>query len=165
MKKLLVVLILCGIAVPVHAMGPMNILSPYIKGGIEIHSNGESTTWPHIGGVGAELNLPLVPMTPFVEGGYTWHSENDVDMKNIPVTAGLKYKLVPLPFITPYLAAGVSMNFLSVETPVSSSSETKFGMSLRGGVTLSKLIVEVAYNKIFSEDSGSQIYLGGGIRL
>jgi hypothetical protein len=161
MKKLLVVLILCGIAVPASAMGPMNILSPYIKGGIEIHSNGESSTWPHIGGVGAELNLPLVPMTPFIEGGYTWHSVNGADMKNIPVTAGLKFNIVPLPFITPYLAGGLSMNFLSHN----SNSETKFGMSLRAGVTLSQLIVEGAYNKIFSDGSGNQFYLGGGFKL
>jgi hypothetical protein len=165
MKKLMVVSLLCILTVPALGMGPMNLISPYVKGGVEIHSNDDTSTWPVIGGVGAELNFPMVPMTPFLEGAYTWHSENGVDMKNIPVTAGLKYKLIPLPMITPYLAGGVSMNFMSYEVGEFSYSETKFGMSLRGGVTVSKFIVEIAYNKIFQEGSGNHFYLGAGIKL
>ncbi len=164
MRKVLVAVILCGMATSASALG-MGLLSPYVKGGMEIHTNGASSTWPIIGGIGAELGLLFVPLTPFVEAAYTWHSENGVDMKNIPVTLGLKYRFLPLPFVTPYFSAGLSMNFLSAESGAFSSSETKLGMSLRGGLTLSNLIVEAAYNRIFQEGSGSQFYMGGGIKL
>ena len=169
MKKSIAIILLCGTLTPAIAMGPMNMISPYIKGGVAINMNEESQNWPMVSG-GVEISLPLIPVVPFVEAGYSWHSETVVENQTIaqsliPISGGIKYKLVPLPFITPYLAVALSMNFYNYEFQGESSNDTYMGLSIRGGLSVTKLVLEIAYNKIFSQSTWNQLYIGGGIRL
>jgi hypothetical protein len=175
MKKLALFLVLLFVSTPLLA-GPVG-LGIGIHGGIEMiissEEDAETQTYTAIGGL-VDFSLPGIPIGLRAGGEYAWKSfEGDAKASSIIILLAGQYNVVlpgaPMSF---YIGAGGQMAMSSMDLPdplPDPDSETNFGFLAYAGANYSMggigIFAEVGYGMIFSDPSGTNIPIRGGIKF
>jgi len=175
MRKLAFCLVLLFVSTSLLA-GPMGI-GIGIHGGIEMMissaEDAETETYPAIGAA-LDFSLPGIPIGLRGDFEYAWKSYDvpfigEYKATNMIILLAGQYNVVlpgaPMSF---YLGAGGQMVMSSTDIE-GSEGDTNFGFLAYGGANYNMgsigIFAEVGYGMIFSDPSGTNIPIRGGIKF